>query len=275
MKRPLPVLKSFDMAASRGRCVRMRKRILELSQKLPALHIAPAFSCLEIVDAIYFGLMRRDQGAGKPDTFILSKGHGAMAQYAVLEELGVLSHADLDNCCTSQGQLGAHPDYGLPGIEASTGSLGHGLAIAMGMAMADKVLGDDRHIYVVMSDGELQEGSVWEAMLLAPTLHLCNLIAFVDLNDFQSLGRASENHPNLYPVAEKVRAFGWETAEVDGHNQQQILDAVAGRRGDVPFMVIAPTIKGKGVSYMENQAIWHYRSPTPEEYHLALRELGE
>jgi transketolase len=250
----------------------MRRRILDISQTVPALHIAPAFSCLEIVDAVYHGLMRRD--GPDPDSFILSKGHGAMAQYAVLEELGVMSREDLDSCGKDGGHVGMHPDIGLPGIEASTGSLGHGLPLAVGMALADRTLGaTDRMVYCVMSDGELEEGSVWEAMMLAPTLRLDRLIVIVDLNDYQSLGKISEIHPNFYPVAPKVEAFGWEAREVDGHDPGALHAAVATRRGGRPLMVIARTVKGKGVSYMENAPIWHYRSPSPDEYRRALQEL--
>jgi transketolase len=265
----------FDAAATRRRCARLRRRILDMSQQVTALHIAGAFSCLEIVETVYRGLMRHGPGVERPDTFILSKGHGSLAQYTVLEELGVLSRIDLDLYCQPGGRLGTHPDVGTPGIEASTGSLGHGLGIAVGMAYADKVRGEPRTVYVVMSDGELQEGSVWEVMMLAPTLGLTNLVAFVDLNDFQSLGRTSQTHPNFYPVVDKVRAFGWEAAEVDGHDPQAVYDAVARREGRRPLMVLARTTKGKGVSYMENAPIWHYRSPSPEEYQQALREVEE
>lgn len=267
--------RSFDVAASRRRCRRYRRRILEISQRVTALHIAGAFSCLEIVDTVYFGLMRPTGADFRGDTFLLSKGHGSMAQYVVLEELGVLSREDLDQYCKPGGRLGTHPDYGIPGIEASTGSLGHGLALGVGMALGDRASGLDRFVYVTMSDGELQEGSVWEAMMLAPTLRLANIVGFVDLNDFQSLGRTSETHPNFYPVLDKVRAFGWEAVEVDGHDQRAIYEAVAGRHGRGPMMVIARTTKGKGVSYMENVPIWHYRSPSPEEYQRALGELPE
>src|SRR6516164_7260277 len=203
----------FNAAAARERCGRFRLRILELSQGVTAVHIAPAFSCLELVDSIYFGLMRRNEANNYRDRFLLSKGHGSAAQYVVLEELGILSRADLDLFCRPGGKLGTHPDYGIPGIEAATGSLGHGLPMAVGMALADKLQGLDRVVHVVLSDGELQEGSVWEALMLAPTLHLKNLIAYVDLNDFQSLGQTSKVHPNFYPVMDKVRAFGWEAAE--------------------------------------------------------------
>jgi transketolase len=268
------VTPNFDFLASERRCRDYRLRILGLSQQIPALHIAPAFSCLEIVDCIYFGLMRRDQDGNTRDSFLLSKGHGALAQYAVLEKLGIITAEDFDLADKPGGRLGGHPDYGVPGIEASTGSLGHGLPIAVGMALADKVAGLDRFVYVVLSDGEMQEGSVWESMMLAPTLGLANLIAVLDLNDFQSLGRTSEIHPNFYPIEDKIKAFGWETVAVDGHDQQAIFDAVTSREGRAPLMVLARTIKGKGVSYMESVPIWHYRSPSPEEYRQALQELS-
>lgn len=266
---------TFDLDASRRRCLNYRRRILQLSQSITAVHIGGAFSCLEIADAIYFGLMREANETALPDTFILSKGHGAMAQYTVLEELGVLSAQDLDECGKPGGRLGMQPDYGSPGIEASTGSLGHGLPIAVGMALADRVLRNDRVVYVVMSDGEMQEGSVWEALMLAPSLGLTSIVAFLDLNDLQSLGNISSIHPNFYPLLDKVRAFGWEAVELDGHDQAAIVDAVSSRKGSAPMMVVARTVKGKGVSYMENVPIWHYRSPSPEEYEVALRELME
>ena len=268
-------VKTFDVAASRRRCIKYRKRILELSQSVSAIHIGGSFSCLEMVDTIYFGLMQTKEEAQHPDTFILSKGHAAPAQYTVLEERGVLSREDLEESGKPGGRLGMQPDYGLPGIEASTGSLGHGLPIALGMALADKVLGNDRFVYVLMSDGEMQEGSVWEALMVAPTLGLTSIVAFVDLNDFQSLGRISSIHPNFHPMLDKVRAFGWEAAEVNGHDQQTIFDTVTSRKGETPMIIVSHTTKGKGVSYMENEAIWHYRSPSPEEYQIALEELSE
>lgn len=275
MRIKTPQSQTFDIEASRRRCLKFRRRILEISQTISALHIGGSFSCLEIVDAVYFGLMRRGEFHPHPDTFILSKGHGSLAQYAVLVELGVLAPDDLDMCGKRGGRLGAHPDYGSPGIEASTGSLGHGLAIALGMALADRVMGIDRTVYVVMSDGELQEGSVWEAMMLAPSLGITNIVSFVDLNNLQSLGHTNETHPNFYPVLSKVRAFGWEAVEVDGHDSRAVYDAVESRTHLAPLMVIAHTVKGKGVSYMENVPIWHYRSPSPDEYQRALRELDE
>lgn len=264
----------FDVIASKKRCLRMRRKILELSQKVAAVHIAPAFSCIEILDTIYFGLMRFNEDGTPYDTFILSKGHGAMAQYAILEERGVWKSGDMNEYIKPCGKLGGHPDYGTRGIEASTGSLGHGLPIALGLSLADRVFNVDRRTYVVLSDGELQEGSVWEALMLGPTLRLTQLIAFVDLNHFQSLGEIRQILPNFYPIKDKIQTFGWNVVEVDGHNAQAIIEAALGNFDEKPLMVLAHTIKGKGVSYMENVPIWHYRSPSPDEYKQALDELS-
>lgn len=267
-------LDPFRAAESNERCRRLRKRILDISQQVKALHIAGAFSCMEVVETIYFHLMDRGTNRDTEDTFLMSKGHGCMAQYVALEELGVLSEKDISEYCTSHGILGVHPDYGNPGIEASTGSLGHGLTLAVGMAYADKLSGKRGTVYAVLSDGEMQEGSTWEGMMIAPTLGVSNLVAFLDLNDFQSLGRTSEVLPNFYPINAKVESFGWEVAEVSGHDTGALFDAVRSRKTDKPMMVLAKTTKGKGVSYMENVPIWHYRAPNADEYKTALRELG-
>lgn len=269
--------------------------MLEVSQQVSAAHLAPAFSCIEIVDALYHEVMRPD------DIFIMSKGHGCLAQYVVLEDMKWYKHlgsgehetlgkVDLSACptglldtyCKSGGRLGAHPDYAPDlGIHASTGSLGHGLGIAAGQALAEKMKGSGVRVYVLLSDGECQEGSTWEAAMVAANLRLDNLIALVDNNDFGGMDRMSEHHPALAPLVEKFRAFGWATAEVDGHNSAAIYsDATLPTYGQVlhgpsrPRVLICKTTKGKGVSFMENSAIWHYRSPTPEEYQRALKELG-
>lgn len=269
-----PMSSRFDQQASQKRCLDFRLRILHISQTVSALHIASAYSCMEIVESCYFSLMRRAADGSSPDVFVMSKGHGCLAQYVALERLGVLDKKHLDTYCKPGGILGTHPDYGNPGIEASTGSLGHGLTLATGMAYAHKIRNEDSNVYVVMSDGELQEGSSWEAMMIASSLGVKNLIGFVDLNDFQSLGRTSELHPTFYPVGEKIAAFGWEVRELEnGHDSAAIYDAVTSRKGDKPMMVVCKTTKGKGVSYMENVPIWHYRAPNPEEYQQALREL--
>jgi transketolase len=267
-----PLRNSFDGEAARARCKRYRRRILDISQQVSALHVAPAFSCVEITDFVYNGLMRVEAGADR-DVFIMSKGHGCMIQYVILEEKGVLSRADLDNYCKPHGRLGAHPDYGTPGVSASTGSLGHGLGIATGQAYAERLKGTDATIYVVLSDGEYQEGSTWEATLMAGNLRLDNLVAFMDNNDFSGLERMSEGHRAFYPLLEKARAFGWEAVEVDGHDEEAMAGAIAGRAGGKPLLVVCKTVKGKGVSFMEHVPIWHYRSPSKDEYQRAVKEV--
>jgi transketolase len=264
-----PPAQRFDAAASRRRCLKYRRRILDVSQKVSALHIAPAFSCLEMTDVIYHALKRPE------DAFVMSKGHGCVSQYVILEDLGVMPSAEIERYCTPQGVLGAHPDIGTPGIEASTGSLGHGLGIGVGMAYAEMLKGQGLQVYVVLSDGELQEGSTWEAAQMAANHKLDNLLLFVDLNDFGGLERISEHHPAVFPVLEKWLAFGWEAAEVNGHDAAALHAAVAARKGGKPFVLIGKTVKGRGVSYMEHVPIWHYRSPNKDEYAKALAELKE
>lgn len=265
----------FDQTASRQRCMQYRRRILDISQQVSALHAAAAFSALEMVDCIYHGLMRREPDGASPDTFIMSKGHGCMVQYVILEDMCVLSREDLDLYCKPQGRLGCHPDYGNPGIEASTGSLGHGMGLATGMAYIDRIRGNDCKVFVMLSDGELQEGSTWECMMMAANLGVDNLIAFLDHNGFQSFGKTLETHPRFYPIRDKVEAFGWECAEVNGHDATAVFDAVTGRQKGKPFMLIGNTVKGRGVSFMENMPIWHYRSPNMEEYLQAITGLRE
>jgi len=266
---------SPDWAAARHRCRAYRRRILDLSQQVTAMHVAPAFSCVEIVDLLYNNLMRRDANGSYRDVFLMSKGHGCMVQYVILQEQGFLSQNDLDLYCKPNGRLGAHPDYETPGIEASTGSLGHGLGMATGQAYAEALKGSDVLIYCVLSDGEFQEGSTWEAMMMAANLRLDNLIAFMDYNDFTGLEQLSEAHPAFYPLVPKAEAFGWEAVAVDGHDQAAMHAAVMGRRGGRPLLLVCRTVKGKGISYMENVAIWHYRSPNKDEYQQGLRELAD
>jgi transketolase len=248
------------MSTSSERCRAYRRRILEISQKVTA-HVAPAFSCLEIVDVIYKELMRPH------DIFVLSKGHGALAQYVVLESLGLLK---LDEYC--DGGLGAHPDRSGP-IQASTGSLGHGLGMAVGMAYAEYLKGSDANVYVVISDGELQSGSTWEAVQMAANLKLDNLIVFIDANDFGGLERMSDAHPSVYPMDDKFSACDWEVDRVNGHTSDELVAAVRKRWDRAPLAVVCDTVKGYGVSFMQT-AIWHYRSPNKREYEKALAELA-
>jgi transketolase len=265
----------FDLAAARQRCRTYRRRILDISQQVTALHVAPAFSCTEITDLIYNGIMRREPNGDYRDVFLMSKGHGCMIQYVILEEQGTLSRKDLDLYCKPTGRLGAHPDYETPGITASTGSLGHGLGLATGQAYAEQLKGTDALVYCLLSDGEFQEGSTWEAMMMAANLKLDNLIAFMDYNDFGGLERMSDGHKAFYPLVPKAEAFGWEAVEVDGHDEEAMFEAVMGHRSGLPLLLVCRTVKGKGISYMENVAIWHYRSPTKEEYQRGLKELSD
>jgi len=251
------------------RCKQYRLRILEISQQVPALHIAPAFSCIEIVDTIYNELMQPH------DVFIMSKGHGCMTQYVILEDRKILTKIDLDLYCKLGGRLGAHPDSTTPGIAASTGSLGHGLSITVGQAYAEKIKKTNTKIYCLLSDGECQEGSTWEAMMMAANLKLDNLVVFIDNNDFGGMDRMSEQHPAFYPLTQKAFAFGWNVNECDGHDVEDILytNRAELRQSEKPSIVVCKTVKGKGVSYMENVPIWHYRSPNLEEYQQAVEEL--
>jgi transketolase len=220
--------------------------------------------------------MHRDENHESQDTFMMSKGHGCMVQYVILEDMGILSRQDLDLYCKPDGRLGCHPDYGVPGIEASTGSLGHGMSMATGMAYTEKcVHKNSGKLFVVISDGELQEGSTWEGMMMAANLNVSNLVVCLDHNGMQSFGQTADTHPSFYPIREKVEAFGWETAEINGHDSQAIFDSVTNRSGEKPFMLICNTVKGRGISFMENVPIWHYRSPNPEEYAQAIEELVE
>lgn len=266
---------AFDNEAARARCRRYRRRILDISQQVTALHVAPAFSCTEMTDAVYNGLMRHDADGLDRDVFLMSKGHGCMIQYVILEERNILTREDLDLYCKPGGRLGAHPDYGTPGINASTGSLGHGLGIATGQAYAEKLKHTDTLIYCILSDGEFQEGSTWEAMMMAANLRLDNLVALMDFNDFGGLERMSDGHQAFYPLVPKAEAFGWESVEVDGHDEEAIVNAVTGRQGGRPLLVVCRTTKGKGVSYMENVPIWHYRSPNKDEYLQGMKELAD
>jgi transketolase len=212
-----------------------------------------------MVDLIYNELLRPQ------DVFILSKGHGALAQYVVLESLGEMK---------LEGVLPGHPDLGGP-IKASTGSLGHGLGIGVGMAYAEHLKGTEGKVYVLMSDGELQEGSTWEAAQMAANLKLDNLVLFVDLNDYGGMDKLSETHPAVYPVEAKFRAFGWMALDyANGHNHEEMREFLF-HQADKPFALICRTTKGRGVSFMERDPkAWHYRSPSPEQYEQALAEIG-
>ena len=245
------------------RCKIHRKEILNLSQNVQALHIGGSFSSVEIVDCIYNDCM------SKKDKFILSKGHAGIIQYVLLYYLNIITHGELYSYCQNNGYLGVHPDYGKKGINASTGSLGHGLAMAAGMALANS----KSNYFVLLSDGELQEGSVWEAALIIGALKLKNITVIVDNNDLQSSTRASNTHPNLYPISKKFIDFGWESEDCNGHSSKEIFKKINSRNKKKPFALIAKTIKGYPISYMKNVPMWHYRSPNEQEYLQAMKEI--
>jgi len=259
---------------------KIRKSILKIIYRTKSPHIGGSFSCVEILASLYFKILNvspEDPANPNRDRFILSKGHGCPSFYAVLAERGFLSKKDLQGFAVNDGVLEQHPNRDIKkGIEIFAGSLGHGLSIGAGMALAAKSDRKDYEIYVLMSDGELNEGSVWEAAMFAAHHNLDNLTAIVDCNKIQALG-CTKDIINLEPLSQKWSSFGWATSEVDGHDFNQLFKTF----DDIPFstgkpnIIIANTVKGKGVSFMEDKLLWHYRSPDDEEYKKALEELSE
>lgn len=250
-----------------------------MSHAAEAPHLGSSLSVVDILVAAYWSALKIDpQRPDDPlrDRFILSKGHAAAALYATLAFRGFYDPARLDEYNRNGTVLAEHPSWrALPGIEASTGSLGHGLPIAIGMALAGRIQQQAYRVFAVLSDGECNEGSVWEAALVAPAHHLANLVVVVDFNKWQATGR-SEEVTHLQPLAEKWRAFGWNTYEINGHDMPtltHLLGNVPDGSGK-PIAIIAHTVKGKGISFMEDDNNWHYRIPTPEEVQRAHAELG-
>lgn len=242
-----------------------------------ASHIASALSISDIVAVLYGKIMRLDQAiinAPSRDRFILSKGHACVAVYAALAEMGFIPRKQLETYGQDYSALMAHINHKVPGVEFSTGSLGHGLSFGVGKALAAKWKKQAWRIFVLMSDGELDEGSNWEALMFAAHHDLDNLVAIIDYNKLQSLTTVDKT-VRLEPLIDKFIAFGWAVKEVDGHDHNALNNAL----GSVPWvvakpsMLIAHTIKGKGVSFMENKVEWHYRSPNTEQLRQALIEL--
>jgi transketolase len=270
--------KKANIAELKKVATRIRKHIVVMSGRANASHSGSALSPVEIVTSLYFNVM--DVDPKRPlwpdrDRFILSKGHGGAVLYAALAERGYFPKSLLDGFCLDTSPLVTHPVRGsVPGVEATTGSLGHGLSTAVGIALGARYDKKKYLNYVVLSDGECDEGSVWEATMYAGFHKLDNIIAFVDYNKIQSYGRTKEIL-DLEPLAAKFRAFKWHAQEIDGHNFAQILKAisVAKRAKGKPSIIIAHTVKGKGISYMEDKLEWHYRSPTGELGKQALKEL--
>ena len=267
-----------DLAALRERARIIRRHIVEMLHQAASGHPGGSLSAVEIVTALYFGdVLRYDpQNPEWPDRdrFILSKGHGVPVQYAALAEAGVLPRAELATLRRIDSRLQGHPVLGAtPGIEASTGSLGQGLSIGLGMAWAARLDGRDSKVFVLLGDGECQEGQVWEAAMAAGHQQLANLVAIVDYNKFQ-LDGAIEDIIGIEPLAAKWQAMGWQTREIDGHDIAQVLEALQWARGaGAPACVIAHTVKGKGVSFMEGENAYHGVAPTDEELPRALAEL--
>lgn len=259
----------------------LRRTIIDTYVAAKRGHIGSAFSLVEIIRVLYDDVLRYDTANPKwpeRDRFILSKGHGCLALYAVLADKGFFPATELHRFCKKDGMLGGHPEYGrIPGVEASTGSLGHGLSIGIGFAVHAQLANAAHRVFVVVSDGESNEGSLWEALLAARKHRLDNLIVLVDYNKMQSYGTTTDVL-NLEPFADKWRAFGFAVQEVDGHDVPALRDVLS----RVPFQqhtpsaIICHTVKGRGVSFVEHNAHWHHKgSPTEVELRGLLAELGD
>ena len=260
------------------RARRIRRASLRMVHQARMGHPGGDLSCADILAVLYFHVLQLDPDSPRDpnrDRFVLSKGHASAALYATLAERGFFPQRDLDAYMQPLSQLNGHPDRNkVPGVEANTGPLGHGLPIAVGMATAAKLDGAPWRTFVLTGDGELQEGSNWEAIMAASQLRLDNLTVIVDRNRLQQ-GDTTEKTVGLEPLAERWQAFGWSVVEVDGHD----VDALVAVLGDLPASagrptcVIARTNKGRGVSFIEDRVEWHHRVPTDEELAAALVEL--
>lgn len=246
----------------------IRKNILLQVYSASSGHPGGALSCADILTAIYFKLIKEG------DKVILSKGHASPALYAVLAEKGFFEKEELKTFRKINSRLQGHPSYvKTPGVDASSGSLGQGLSIANGIALSFKMDKKENYVYVILGDGEIQEGQIWEAAMTANKYKLNNLIAFLDYNKLQIDGTNEEVMP-IAPVKEKFEAFGFNVKEINGHNFEEITNAVEEcKKQEKPSMIIANTIKGKGISFMENNVGWHGKAPSKEEYEKALEEL--
>ena len=265
-------------------CKQTRINILKMVHNASSGHIGGAFSGVEILNVLYNKFLnipvdwKNSKNFENRDRFILSKGHASALLYSVLAQRGFFPQDELLTFRKYGSKLQGHPCCrALPGIEVSTGSLGQGLSIGCGMAMGLKLDNKDSKVVVYMGDGELQEGSVWEAFMQAPHRKLNNLLAIIDRNGLQIDGQ-TESVMSLNPLDEKLKAFGWEVIEIDGHNLSQIMEALDkfsqhSKISEKPFAIIANTVKGKGVSFMENNANWHGKAPDNEQFEQALKEL--
>lgn len=260
-------MKTYDTA------LHIRRTILEMANRSQSPHVGSCLSCADILAVLYDQILRLDPWNNR-DMFILSKGHAAMSLYSTLYTKGFLTERDIEGYYQDGGTLPAHLDRCTEkGIEVSAGSLGHGFNMGLGMAYSFKKQNSDRKVYAVIGDGESQEGSIWEGALFAGGLKLGNFTAIMDHNNLQGYGRPTEICA-FEPVREKWCAFGWHAIEVDGHDHNALRTALCEDAHGKPKIVIAKTTKGKGVSFMEDQLIWHYYMVTDEHKRLALEELS-
>ena len=257
-----------------------RQNVIKMVHNAKSGHIGGSLSSADIMTVLFHKCMknipkcREDKNYNSRDRFVLSKGHVSPVYYSVLAQLGYIPKDELMTFRKLGTRLQGHPSLFCPGVEVCTGSLGQGLSIACGMAMALKLDKNPAHVFVLMGDGELQEGNVWEAFMQAPQRNLDNLTVIVDRNRLQIDG-CTENIKALDPLDAKLKAFNWEVIEIDGHNLQEIYDAIEkAKQNDKPVVIIADTIKGKGVSFMENNAGWHGKAPNDHEYEKAMKELA-
>lgn len=254
----------------------IRRVILDQSKRANVGHIGSCLSVADIIAALYIGpLSMADPRNSERNRMVLSKGHAALAVYAALHLTGRLSLEQLETFCGDDSMLGVHPEHHLAGIDFSTGSLGQGLSIAIGSAYAARMRQSSRRVYVVLSDAECNEGSVWEGAMFAAHHKLDNLVVVIDLNGQQALGY-TEEILSMDPVAAKWRAFKWRVTEVDGHDAEGLVNAFADASEDPgqPHLLLARTTFGKGVSFMERQVPWHYLPLSDEQFHQAVAEIS-
>ena len=251
----------------------LRRWIVEQSFAAGVGHIGSALSVVDIIAALWGDVMH-EPGSGRPDRdrFILSKGHAALALYAAMRWKGLIDEETFTTYCQDGSRLGVHPDVSLPGIDASTGSLGQGLSVGCGMAYGLRLTHRSARVYVLVSDAECNEGQIWEAAMFAAHHGLTNLAVVVDVNGLQALG-ATEHILDMSPLADKWRAFGWDCQEVDGHNVTSIAQVASHGNNVRPRVILANTTLGKGVSFMENRFEWHYRPLDEALYVTAMAEL--
>ena len=261
-------------------CLKTRRNIVKMVHCSQSGHLGGGLSSVDILTVLYQKCMKSfPQWTNSPqhserDRFVLSKGHASAALYAVLAQKGFFPEEELMTFRKMHSRLQGHPNTHLPGIEVATGSLGQGLSLACGIAIALKLDKNPAHVFALMGDGELQEGSVWEAFMHAPHRKLNNITAIIDRNGLQIDG-ATESVKAIGPLADKLKAFNWNVIEIDGHNIEEIYDAIEkSKKSDIPTAIIANTVKGKGISFMENQSGWHGKAPCDEECLNALAELN-